>query len=163
MGFALHSAFFLAGLAFSPAALKKEVVVSGWPALPYPFSTGIIACLGPAGLPAACSLSLAGQQGFDFAASPPALVAGGIANETRQVLLNLAAVAEAASSSLDNMIECTVLLTDIKDFELMNSVYKTFFVGEGKVPPTRIASQVASLAGTAVVEIKCSGWAPHPS
>ena len=78
-------------------------------------------------------------------------------------MLNLGSVAAAAGSSLENMVECTVLLTDIGDFEQMNGVYKTFFVGEGKEPPTRIASQVASLAGKAVVEIKCSGWAPHPS
>ena len=53
-------------LSFSPLALKKEVVVPGWPTLPFPFSTGIVICLGPTD---ACSLSIAGQQGFDFTAS----------------------------------------------------------------------------------------------
>ena len=43
-------------------------------------------------------------------------VAGGIAEQTRQVLKNLGAVLEAAGSSLDLVVKTTVFLADMKEF-----------------------------------------------
>ena len=44
-----------------------------------------------------------------------------------QALNNLSAVLEAAGSSLRNVVECNVFLTDMTNFAAMNRVYDTFF------------------------------------
>jgi len=57
------------------------------------------------------------------------------------------------SSTMDDLLECTVILNDLSDFAAMNKVYSTFF----KPPqPARVAFQ-GVLAGGAAVEIKCTG------
>ncbi|HTS89727.1 MAG TPA: Rid family detoxifying hydrolase [Gemmatimonadales bacterium] len=80
------------------------------------------------------------------------LVAGGIGAETRQALENIRTVLEAAGSSLDRVVKCTVFLADIKDYGAMNEVYASFFP---KDPPARSAIAGSGLALGARVEIEC--------
>jgi len=76
---------------------------------------------------------------------------GSIEDQTRLVLQNLKAVLEAAGSSLDKTVKCTVFLKDMDDFSRMNSVYGEFF----KPPyPARAAVQVARLPKDVKVEIE---------
>lgn len=91
----------------------------------------------------------AGQLGID--AKTGKLVEGGIQLETKQVLENLKAVVEAAGSNLQNVIKCTVFLSDIKDFQAMNAVYETYFPSN---PPARSAIAVKNLPLNAKVEIE---------
>jgi 2-iminobutanoate/2-iminopropanoate deaminase len=49
-------------------------------------------------------------------------VAGGIREQTEQVLKNLAAVLEAAGTGLEHVVKTTVFLIDMKDFTAMNEV-----------------------------------------
>lgn len=78
-------------------------------------------------------------------------VAGGISEQTEQVLRNLAAVLEAAGSGLDRVVKTTVFLADMNDFAAMNEVYGRFFVSE---PPARATVQAARLPRDARVEIE---------
>ena len=78
-------------------------------------------------------------------------VAGGIAEQTEQVLKNVSAVLEAAGSSLDRVVKTTVFLADMKEFTSMNEVYATFFSGP---PPARATVAVAGLPRDARVEIE---------
>jgi 2-iminobutanoate/2-iminopropanoate deaminase len=78
-------------------------------------------------------------------------VAGGIAEQTKQVLLNLAAVLNAAGTSLDRIVKTTVFLADMKEFGAMNEVYSTFFSSE---PPARATVAAAGLPRDARVEIE---------
>src|SRR5690242_18489400 len=50
-------------------------------------------------------------------------VAGGIREQTRQVLQNLQAVLQSAGSSLQSVVKATVFLKDMSDFTAMNEVY----------------------------------------
>jgi 2-iminobutanoate/2-iminopropanoate deaminase len=76
---------------------------------------------------------------------------GSIEDQTRQVLKNLGAVLEAAGSSFDEVVKCTVFLQDMNDFAKMNAVYAEFF----KAPsPARAAVQVARLPRDVKVEIE---------
>lgn len=77
-------------------------------------------------------------------------VEGGIAAETRQVLLNLKAVLEAAGSSLDQVVKATVFLKNIADFAAMNDVYAEYL---GAAKPARATVAVAELPRGALVEI----------
>jgi 2-iminobutanoate/2-iminopropanoate deaminase len=85
-----------------------------------------------------------------------ALVSGTVADETRQVLANLAAVLEAAGSSLDRVVKTTVYLTDLDDFAAMNDAYAAAF---GACRPARATVQVARLPRGARVEIDAIGMA----
>ena len=78
------------------------------------------------------------------------LVEGDIAAEVGQVLDNLAAVAEAAGGSLDQMVKLTVYLTDLGDFGTVNEVMLARFT---EPFPARAAIEVAGLPKGARVEI----------
>jgi 2-iminobutanoate/2-iminopropanoate deaminase len=78
------------------------------------------------------------------------LVRGDIGTQTQQVLENLAAVLEAAGSSLAKVVKTTVYLRDLGEFGRMNEMYGKFFSGD---PPARAAVQVARLPRDAAVEI----------
>ena len=78
-------------------------------------------------------------------------VAGGIAEQTEQVLKNLAALLEAAGSGLKYVMKTTVFLADMEEFAAMNEVYGKFFADD---PPARATVQAARLPRDARVEIE---------
>jgi 2-iminobutanoate/2-iminopropanoate deaminase len=78
-------------------------------------------------------------------------VAGGIAEQTERVLTNLAAVLEAAGSSLGQVVKTTVFLADMAEFAAMNEVYGKFF---GDLPPARATVAALGLPRNARVEIE---------
>jgi 2-iminobutanoate/2-iminopropanoate deaminase len=80
------------------------------------------------------------------------MLVGDVQAETRQALTNLAAVLDAAGSSLENVLRCTVYLKDMDDFKAMNEVYGTFFSAH---KPARAAIEIARLPLDAAVEISC--------
>jgi 2-iminobutanoate/2-iminopropanoate deaminase len=78
------------------------------------------------------------------------LVGGDIGVQTEQVLENLAAILEAAGSSLAQVVKATVYLRDLGEFGRMNEVYAKFF---RENPPARATVQVARLPREAALEI----------
>jgi 2-iminobutanoate/2-iminopropanoate deaminase len=78
-------------------------------------------------------------------------VEGDIGRQTEQALANLAAILEAAGSSLDKLVKTSVFLADLDDFQGMNEVYATKV---GDRPPARSTFQVARLPSGALVEIE---------
>lgn len=75
---------------------------------------------------------------------------GTIEEQTRSVLANLKSIIEAAGSSLDQVVKCTVFLQDLNDYVAVNAVYKEFF---SSPYPARVAVQIARLPKDAKVEI----------
>jgi 2-iminobutanoate/2-iminopropanoate deaminase len=80
------------------------------------------------------------------------LVAGGVAEQTVQVLKNLQVVLEEAGSGLDRALKTSVFLTDLGTFGAMNEVYARTF---GAPFPARSTFEVSALPGGASVEIEC--------
>ncbi len=78
-------------------------------------------------------------------------VAGGIAEQTEQVLRNLTAVFSAAGLGLSQVVKTTVFLSNMDDFTAMNEVYGRFF---GAEPPARATVEAARLPRDARVEIE---------
>ena len=77
---------------------------------------------------------------------------GGVAEQTRQSLLNAEAILFAAGLELSDVVKTTVFLADMGDFAAMNEVYATFFV---EPFPARSAVAVKTLPKGALVEIEC--------
>ncbi len=77
-------------------------------------------------------------------------VAGGVAEQTEQVMHNLSEVLKAAGSSFAQVVKTTVYLADMNDFAVMNEVYGRYFQSE---PPARATVQAARLPRDARVEI----------
>jgi 2-iminobutanoate/2-iminopropanoate deaminase len=70
--------------------------------------------------------------------------------QARQCLENVAAICEAAGTSLANAVRLTVWLTDMNDFTRVNEAYGEFFESD---PPARVAIQVSALPKGADVEV----------
>ncbi len=92
---------------------------------------------------------LSGQIGTDASGK---LVMGGILQETKQTLENIKAALERQGSSMDNVVKCTVMIADMKEWAEMNKVYVTFFKNR---LPARSSLGVNGLALGARVEIEC--------
>ena len=77
------------------------------------------------------------------------VVDGDFESRARRVFDNLAAVAEAAGGSLDDVVKLTVFLTDLGNFATVNAVMEDYF---RKPFPARAAVGVASLPKDVDVE-----------
>ncbi len=122
--------------------MAKEVVRSDRAPLPIgPYSQAIRAN----GL-----IFLAGQLALDPATGQ--FLPGDIKAQTKRVLQNLAAVLEAAGSTMDRVVKTTVFLKDMNDFGAMNEEYASFF---RELPPARTTVQAARLPRDALIEIEC--------
>jgi len=93
-------------------------------------------------------LFISGQIPLDPATSQ--VVAGDIAVQTDRVLRNLAAILEAAGSSLAKVLKTTVYLRDLEEFAKMNEIYAKYI---GDAPPARATVQVVRLPRDVSVEI----------
>jgi len=94
-------------------------------------------------------LFVSGQASVDFKTSK--FVLGTIEEETHRTLGNIKAIIEAAGASMDDVVKCTVHLSDINEFDRYNVVYAQYFTG---VLPAR--TTVQSVLGKGIkVEIDC--------
>ena len=91
----------------------------------------------------------AGQVALDPATGT--VIEGGIEAQTARVMENIAAVLDAAGSSLSQVVKTTVFLTDMADFPAMNQVYAEAF---GDHKPARATVAVAGLPLGVRVEIE---------
>jgi 2-iminobutanoate/2-iminopropanoate deaminase len=92
-------------------------------------------------------LFVSGQAAVDFTASK--FVLGTIEEETTLTLNNIKAIVEAAGATMNDIVKCTVHLSDINDFDRYNAVYASYFTD---VKPARTTVQ-SVLAESIKVEI----------
>ena len=81
---------------------------------------------------------------------------GNIEKETTQVLKNLLAVLDAGGAKAEDVIKTTIYLTDLKNFQTVNSIYGDFF--KVKNPPARACVEVSSLPKGVLIEIDCVAY-----
>jgi len=74
---------------------------------------------------------------------------------TKAVLDGIEADLKAAGSSMEKVLKVNVYLTDIKNFDAMNEMYRGRF---GADPPTRTTVAVAALPGKSLVEIEVMAY-----
>lgn len=92
-------------------------------------------------------LFLAGQIGKNH--NTGKLVEGGIKAETKQVIENIEDVLQHHNLNLDNVVKCTVVLSDINEFKAFNEIYTQYFTKK----PARTTFAAANLAAGASIEI----------
>ena len=85
-----------------------------------------------------------------------ALIGDTIQEQTRQSLTNVAAILEAAGSSLDRMVSATVVLADEDDFAGMNEEWVRWFPSDpparqGAKLPARVPGLKVSIAAIAEI------------
>ena len=73
-----------------------------------------------------------------------------ISEQTEQVCKNLAAVLEAAGTSLENVIKTTCFLAEMSDFAAFNEVYAKYFTGK----PARSCVAVKTLPRNVLCEVE---------
>jgi len=96
----------------------------------------------------------AGQIPLDPASGH--LVSEDVAEQTRRVLDNVAAILKSEQLTLAHVVKTTVFLADFGDFQKMNEVYATYFKDQ---PPARSTVGVSTLPKNARVEIECIAFA----
>jgi 2-iminobutanoate/2-iminopropanoate deaminase len=71
------------------------------------------------------------------------LVNHSIELQTKQAILNIEDVLKQHNLTLDNVVKCTVILTNINDFSKMNNIYRKYFTNNLPARTTFAASLVA--------------------
>lgn len=94
-------------------------------------------------------LFVSGQASVDFKTSK--FILGTIEEETKRTLDNIKAIVEAAGATMDDIVKCTVHLSDIGEFDRYNKIYAAYFPG---IKPARTTVQ-SVLAEGIKVEIDC--------
>lgn len=79
------------------------------------------------------------------------MVTGDIGAEAEQVFSNLKAVAAAAGGSLNDAVKINISLTDLGDFEAVNTIMANHF---NEPYPARACVQVAALPKGARIEVE---------
>lgn len=80
------------------------------------------------------------------------MLQGDVAAQTEKVMQNLEAVLAAAGATFANVVRCTIFLTDLNDFAVVNEVYGKRFPHQ---PPARATVEVSALPRGSKVEIDC--------
>lgn len=75
-----------------------------------------------------------------------------IENHTKRVMENVKHLVETGGGAMDSILQLTVYLAKIDDYDGMNKVFKTYFPHGG---PARTTVAVAALPGNSLVEINC--------
>lgn len=80
------------------------------------------------------------------------LVEGGIEAESRQTMDNIKDLLEGNGYTMNDVVKCTVMLTDMDEWPAFNEIYRTYF----EPPyPARSALGASGLAIGARVEVEC--------
>ncbi len=95
------------------------------------------------------TMYISGQIALDPATGQ--LVLDDIETETRRVMDNLKAILETAELSFADLIKCSIFVSDIDNFDRINTVYQTYFDDENA--PARELVEVANLPKRVNIEI----------
>jgi len=90
-----------------------------------------------------------GQLGLEVETGKPA---EGVETQAHAAMRNVGAILRAAELDYANIVKTTIFVKDLADFQTVNRVYASYFVGDY---PARSCVQVAALPLGGLVEIEC--------
>ncbi|MBK42428.1 MAG: reactive intermediate/imine deaminase [Flavobacteriaceae bacterium] len=79
------------------------------------------------------------------------LILDTIENETKMVMENLKSILSSAEMSFENVIKCTIFISNMKNFSKINKIYAEYF--EEKTAPARETVEVSNLPKYVNIEI----------
>ncbi len=97
------------------------------------------------------TLYVSGQIAIDQ--STGQLVMDTIENETHQVMKNMGFILAAAGMTYENIVKCSIFVSDMENYGRINTVYASYF--NEVTAPARELVQVANLPRYVNVEISC--------
>jgi len=78
---------------------------------------------------------------------------GDIKRQSELALTHLKSIVLDSGFVVDEIVKCTIFLTDLKNFDTVNQVYQTMFVGQ--TLPARAVVQVSGLPKGVGIEVEC--------
>lgn len=81
------------------------------------------------------------------------LVIDNIEDETHQVMKNMGYILQAAGMTYENVVKCSVFVSDMELYGRINTVYASYFNDD--TAPARELVQVANLPKYVNVEVSC--------
>ncbi|MCZ2102094.1 MAG: RidA family protein [Chitinophagales bacterium] len=81
------------------------------------------------------------------------LVLDNIEDETHQVMKNMGHILNAAGMTFENIVKCSIFVSDMENYSRINTVYASYF--NEATAPARELVQVANLPRYVNVEISC--------
>src|SRR5215467_11357441 len=133
----------ISAIAARPDLPRRYIQPQGWSSNPLPYSKAI--AVGD-------YVFVAGLVSQNPATGTA--VDGNATVQTRQILDNAKVLVETAGFKMSDIVWSRVWLTDPRDFQTMNDVYKTYF---GDIPPTRATTRAGLTATNYNVEIMLWG------
>lgn len=125
---------------------KKIITTELAPAAKGPYSQGVVA---------GNFVFVAGQGPVD--PKTGRFLLGTIRSECELTLKNIEAILKASGITLENVVQCTVYLRDLADFNAMNEVYSRFFLHHC---PARTTLQAGDLLHGIKIEIDAVALLP---
>ncbi|WP_312398946.1 Rid family detoxifying hydrolase [Sphingobacterium sp.] len=134
---------FLFLLSIASCSIRKDIAIIEHPNLPKP--------IGPYSHSTSAGnlIFVSGQIGLDPKTSK---LKPGIEQQTIQIFENLKVILENNHSDLAHITKTTIYITDITQFETVNSLYANYFAPRF---PARSTIEVLSLPKNASIEIEC--------
>lgn len=121
--------------------MKKAIQIPGAPAPLGPYSQAIIS---------GDTVYVSGQIPLNPFTGE--LEIGSIEDATHRILKNIESLLKEAGLTLNNIVKCSIFMTDLGQFSEMNAVYGSYFQD---VPPARETVQVSNLPMNVPIEISC--------
>ncbi|MFC0170276.1 RidA family protein [Pseudoduganella danionis] len=97
---------------------------------------------------------ISGQLGIG-----PAGLAKGLEAQSKQAMENIGAILKGHNLNMDDVVKCTIMLTDMSKWADFNRIYTGYFKPERL--PARSAMGVSALAMGGEVEIECIAYLPR--
>ena len=119
--------------------MKKIITIKNAPAPVGPYSQAILH---------GNTLYSSGQIAID--PSTNKLIISSVEEETHQVMKNINAILEAAHMNWNHVIKCSIFLSDMDNFEIINEIYASYFSDNY---PARETVEVSCLPKNVNVEI----------
>lgn len=127
--------------------MKKIINTSEAPNPVGPYNQSVLA----AGL-----LFISGQIAIDPATGE--LVTGDIESETHRVLKNIGAILREAGLGYENVVKCSVFVSDMENYGRINAIYAQYFAED--TAPARELVEVSNLPKYVHVEISAIAVKP---
>jgi len=80
------------------------------------------------------------------------MISEDIAKATDRVMKNIWAILNTAGMDFSNVVKCSIFITNLKEFPIINATYEKYFEYDA---PARETIEVKALPKGAIVEISC--------